>query len=117
MLSDDDRCPPGYRAELATAAWLKFLLVSETTSAGERLELLEQLNSLPQDAFSLEVLSAIKPAGATDAAMIEECVRIGDERGLDLLATEEVFGNLRRLNPSLLDAVKLMFPRLPALWS
>src|SRR5262245_13911325 len=111
MLNDDDRCPPGYRSELAFASYLKRLLVTSGASVGERLELLEGLNSLPHDAFTPAALAVIKPAGATDTARIEECARIGDERGIDLLASSEVFGNLRRLNPSLGDAIRIMYSK------
>ena len=104
----------GHRYEIAFASYIKRILVTQEMTAGDRLDLLEGLNRLLDQRSNKEVLAAIKPVCASGAAMIEECMKLNKSgppyRGFDLLGSLEVFDRLRQLNPSQLEAIRLLVP-------
>lgn len=115
-LTEDERhvvnVPVGYLYTLVIVAYTKRALVSSKTPVGERLRMLEAINGFVDGYFTEAALAAIEPARETEAEMIAECLNVdeGEPRrgkGLDLLASWEVFGHLLALNPSLLAAIKL----------
>jgi hypothetical protein len=99
--------PVGYRYTMVFVAHVKRALVSCEMPVGARLQMLEAINGSVDSYFTAAALAAIEPACDTEAQMIEECLKIEDGKGLDLLASWEVFGHLLALNPSLLAAIKL----------
>jgi hypothetical protein len=115
-LSADEKlilnCPPGYLWMIIMASWVKHWLVTVKMTTEERLEILEKLNGLTDEKFTAEALATIKPANDISVQMIEEARKLDDagdlSRSFDVLVGWETFGHLVRLNPSILDAIKLM---------
>jgi hypothetical protein len=115
-LSDDDQLasntPAGYVHLMLMAAYAKRGLQFKA-SIGKRLKLLELLNSLTDGYFTPEMLSVIEPMCDTQMEMVSEArslVREDDRLGnasFAVLTKPQVFGHFRRLNPSLLAAIKL----------
>jgi hypothetical protein len=71
---------------------------------------LEQLNGLVDEYFTPAALAAINPADNVSAQIIREANKLDDDhnwRNVYVLTSSEVFGNLVRLNPSILEAMKL----------
>jgi hypothetical protein len=115
-MTEDERfvvnVPVGYRCTLVMVSHVKRALVSCEMPLGERLRMLEGINSFVDSYFTEEALAAVEPACKTGAEMIKECLKIDRgnlklSKGFDLVASEEVFGHLLELNPSLLVAIKL----------
>ena len=78
-----EHIPPGYRYLMITAALIKRALLAPKMPPGERLELLEQLNSLPDAVFTTDLLVAIKPMTGAEAAMVDAAASLDgrdDER-------------------------------------
>jgi hypothetical protein len=104
--------PLGYRYTLVIVSHAKRALVSYEMPVGVRLRMLEAINDSVDGYFTEAALAAIEPACDTAVEMIHECMKVDEGnprlgKGLDLLASHEVFGHLLALNPSLLTAIKL----------
>jgi hypothetical protein len=100
-------CPAGYRYTMIIAAFVKRALVTIDMTAGERLHMLEQLTKMVDRYFTHAALAAIKPAGATFAAMVVEAQKLGDKKSFVLLTSWDVFNALLRHEPSLLEAIQI----------
>ncbi|MCX7313807.1 MAG: hypothetical protein NTV56_19335 [Alphaproteobacteria bacterium] len=78
-----------------------------------RSDFLEGLERLIDGRVITEkVMAAIKPADDVSFAMIREADALPVFKKYEVLASVEVFGALAKLNPSLLDALRLCFPDL-----
>jgi hypothetical protein len=115
-MTEDERLvvnvPVGYLCSMVIVSHIKRALVSCKMSVGLRLRMLELLNANVDLYFTEAALAAIEPACDTAVEMIHECLKVDEGnprigKGFDLLASWEVFGHLIKLNPSLLDAIKL----------
>jgi hypothetical protein len=101
---------PGYKYDLVIASVIKREIITEKMTAGDRLELLEALGKAVDRRFTSEAMSLIEPADATSLAMVREAWKLDSEDAhpsFELLTSEEVFGNLCALNPSLLAAIRV----------
>jgi hypothetical protein len=113
-LSDDDRLvvhtPVGYQHLMLWAAYVKRALQGDM-KAGKRLRLLERLNSITDWYFTPEMLAAIEPMCDTGDAMMREALSLDGDKGCEnsfkILTSWRVFGHFRRLNPSLMTAIRL----------
>ena len=70
-MTDVALIPPGYRCAMLTAALIKRALAAPNMPPGERLELLEKLNALPDGVFTPAMLIAIKPMTDAEVAMVD----------------------------------------------
>jgi len=106
--------PPGYRYSLVLAGYFKRVLTSQELSLGERLAILEGLDSFAHGNLTSATLAAVAPAGETTVQIIEQALRLDLDAGSEgeasfgVLTRPDVFGNLLRLEPSLGDAIRLM---------
>jgi hypothetical protein len=116
-LSEDERLivylPVGYRSELIEASLIKRMLIRTETTAGDRLRLLETLGHMIRDQFPAAAMAAIEPADDVTAEIVREARSLDaeDSHGMAsyrMLTSWMVFDHLARLNPSLLDAIRLM---------
>ena len=112
-LTDDElrivETPPGYLSSFVMVSWLKHVLTAREMRAEERLELLEALGKL-LDARCATALVAIRPASGVEVQMIQEALAAGPSAGLDLLGSFPVFAPLAKLNPTLMEAIKIWWP-------
>jgi len=96
--------PCGYNSNFLLAGWLKRELQDETLEPAQRLEMLEQLNSLTHQLFDEDVLRAIEPMSDVEYSMFLELMKVspGDNKKatFDLMRREDVFGKFRSVNPS-----------------
>jgi hypothetical protein len=104
--------PRGYKDTLLLISRLKAWLEVETVAA-YRLEALEALHRQITPWVTTEVLAAIRPADDVTLRIIAEAESLdteGDDglRSYKVLTSWEVFSDLCRLNPSLLDAIRMM---------
>ncbi len=105
--------PVGYRSEMVLVAWTKAMLVScKNMPVGDRLRMLEAINSFVDAYFTEAALAEIEPACDTAIEMIHECLKVDEGKprcgkAFDLMASSGVFGHLLKLNPSLLEAIRL----------
>lgn len=105
------QCPAGYRFNLVAVSYLKRVLATRQMTIGDQLEFLEALNGMVDERFTTEGLALVKPADDISAQMIEEARKLDADdstlsRSFDVLTSWEVFGNLVRLNPTIMDAMK-----------
>jgi hypothetical protein len=103
--------PRGYKHALVLVSYFKRALARESMTVGERLEILEGISAMVDGYFTAAALALIAPAGDTDAQMIEAALSLdheNDERSFSVLTGWEVFGNLVRLNPTIMAAIKTM---------
>jgi hypothetical protein len=123
-LSNDDQlvasCPSGYWIELLLAAVTKRWLQSDSLPVAERLQFLTTLADMSAPGagnmttvMTHEAVAAIEPANDEVAEIVEAALKLGSDddshhAGLDLLARWSVFTSLLRMQPSLMDAIKLM---------
>lgn len=134
-LSDTDlvicHVPVGYLYTTLVISLLKRTLLVCPMDTGERLEILEQLNGLATGPISPIALSLIAPMCDTAYRMVEAACQLDppDEypypehdpdalnrtcpgrKSFAMLTSWEVFGHLRRLNPSIDEALLLCFSR------
>ena len=106
--------PIGYRYTLVIVAYTKRVLVSYEIPVGERLRMLEAINSFVDNIFTEAALAVIEPACDTAMEMICECMKVDEGnprcgKAFDMMGTSPVFGHLLKLNPTILAAIKL-FP-------
>jgi hypothetical protein len=116
-LSDDERLivhmPPGYQFELVFIAYAKRVLEHDPLSVGQRLQLLEFLESRADGFFGPAAVAAIAPASSPFAAIVDEALRPDrdpKQNGMPsfhILTNLEVLSNLLQLNPSLIQAIRL----------
>jgi hypothetical protein len=115
-LSDDGKLavytPAGYIHLMLWASAAKRALQWEM-KPGKRLKLLEKLNSLTDNYLTPEMLAIIEPMCDTQVEMMNEARSLDreDDRlgqaSFDVLTSWRVFKHFRRLNQSLLAAIKL----------
>lgn len=110
--------PVGYRYTVILISLLKRVLVSCPMTAPDRLELLEQLNQQVDLHIPPIALTVIQPACDTAVDFIAEALSLDPPDGAppcresyNVLTSSEVFGYLRRLNPSIDEALSLGFRR------
>ena len=113
-LSDDDRLavhtPAGYVHRMLWASYAKRALTCDIKT-GQRLRLLEKLNSMVDLYLTEEMVRSIEPMCDTGAAMMDEALSLDGEKGCEnsfkILTSWRVFRHFRRLNSSYLAAIKL----------
>jgi hypothetical protein len=117
-LSADERtlllCPRGTRYELLLISLLKHCLQDDKLSAGVRLGLLEQLNSLADE----RTLAVVEPMCATGLRMVDAAMGLDAGKAdpphhasFNMLTREDVWGSFCQLNPSLVTAAKMPMAR------
>jgi hypothetical protein len=109
MAEADDIVPDGYRYAFVMATIFKRVLANDPMTIGERLEMLEALNAMVDAWFTAEALALLAPADDTTLEIAREAWKLdgdNDAQSFALLTSEEVFGNLVRANPSIMDAIK-----------
>jgi hypothetical protein len=96
------------------AAYVKRILIMPEVklTPNEQLQALRSLNAMVDLTFTAEALQAIEPACDTFMEMVDEAMKADKDRkrcneSFTILTSEEVFDNLTRLNPSLIEARKL----------
>jgi hypothetical protein len=107
-----DHTPVGYRWLIVYAAILKRVLANDPMTTGERLEMLEALNTMTGAWFTTEALALLAPADDTTLEIVRMAWRLDrdDATGsasFDVLTSEEVFSDLARLNPTIVAAIKV----------
>lgn len=121
-ITDDERLvlhtPVGYRYTMVLVALTKRILTTYELSVGDRLRMLEAINSFVDNVFTEAALAAIAPASDTEMDMIRECWRADEgatRRGasLDLMASQDVFAHFVKINPTLLASIRLLHKRRP----
>jgi hypothetical protein len=96
----------GHRYVLICAAMLKRVLADSDLKPGDRLDLLEKLDSLEDREISRDMLAAIEPASDGEVAIV------GEAEGLDshanrgnasfrVLTSNEVFAMFKSLRPAI----------------
>jgi len=110
--------PLGHQYELILAGYFKRTLLEQGMSVADRLHTLEGLGTLVHGALTPAALAAVAPAGETMMQIVEEALRIDldansetCEASFAVLTRPDVFANLLKLEPSLLDAMRLMADR------
>jgi hypothetical protein len=110
-LSEDERLvahvPVGYMHTLLLISYIKHVLGRCPMSVGERLTMLENLNRLVDNYITADVLATVSPSCNATAKMIFETDALEANDAFKVLTSWEVFGNFLKLNPTLLDAIKL----------
>ena len=121
----------GDRYNVLVISLLKKALLSCPTDAGERLEILEDLNNCAHGPINHFALGLIQPMCDTGYRMVEAARELDapDENpyphydadamerpcpgraSFKMLTSAEVFGHFRRLNPSIDEALRLCFGR------
>jgi hypothetical protein len=115
MSEDDKRLvalfPVGCRFSLIIAGYTKWALAACSMGAKAQLEMLEGIAGLADGFFNARALAEVRPCCEVSAQMIETALRNdGDERcskSFNVLTRAEIFGELLRLNPSWLRAIRL----------
>jgi hypothetical protein len=110
--------PTGHRYTMIIAAYVKRLLVTPAArfTANDQLKMLEGLASLIGTYFTADALAAIDPACDVFMSMVDEAKRANKDpkrcnESFEILTSWEVFNHLVRLNPSLLEAIKICHQR------
>jgi hypothetical protein len=105
--------PRGTRYELLLISLLKRCLQDDKLSAGVRLQLLEQLNSLADD----RTLATVEPMDATSAQMLHTAMELDAAKSeaphhasFNLLTSSAVWRLFAERNPTLITALKTMAP-------
>jgi hypothetical protein len=105
-------CPRGTRYELLLISLLKYCLQDDKLSAGVRLQLLEQLNSLADD----RTLAVVEPMDAISAQMLHTAMTLDGGKPeppcphFAMLTRQGVFSSFCKLNSTLLAGLKTMAP-------
>lgn len=107
--------PKGVRSSVVLIAHTKALLADEMPDDW-RLLFLEKLDKMADGPFPIakEVISKIRPACPTAQRMVYEARNAGENwsSSLDVIADGDVYREFVRLNPSLIEAVRLHHPRV-----
>lgn len=104
--------PVGHRVTLLLIAHTKLALIQGGMTVGDQLQMLEKLTALTDKVITPAVMAAVQPACATADRMIGEALALDGEnerltKSWDMLSSWEVYWHFLRLNPSLLDAIRL----------
>ena len=110
-LSDDGwtivHVPPGYLCNLIIISQLKCALATNGATVGERMELLEGLNTFTDKFLTAEAVAAVEPACNTALKMVHEAMALNTNEMWRLMGRFDVFSEFAKLNPSLLTAIRL----------
>jgi hypothetical protein len=105
---------PGHRWGMVLASYLKRILIMPEAklTANEQIRVLEFLAGIVDTVFDSEALAAIEPACDTAMDIVRTAMGADTDRkrineSFDILTSWEVFWHLVRLNPSLLEAVRI----------
>lgn len=119
-MTDDEailHTPTGYRWLILMATVLKRWLATSPMTASDQLEILEGLHHMTGDNFNAAALTVLAPADDATMRVVREAWKLnGDGRlspSFDVLTSADVFSNLARANPSLLQAIRIMWPDAP----
>jgi hypothetical protein len=105
--------PSGYWIDLIFIAYVKRLVISREMTLRERIENLEFLDGRVHGVISPAALAAVHPANETFMQIVQEALQLdrGAEdwprSGFDVLFRWSVFNDLLKLNPSIVEAIKL----------
>jgi hypothetical protein len=104
--------PVGHRVTFLLIALAKRALVQGGMTVGDQLQMLERLMALTDTFITPAVLAAVQPCCETADKMIGEALALDGENGRltkswNMLSSWEVFWHFLRLNPSLLEAIRL----------
>ena len=105
--------PVGYWPSLIIIACTKRTLLGELL-VGERVQMLQWLNDQAWGAVTAAAVARVEPANDTFMAIVGEAMKLDDGRtddrcpeGFKVLERWSVFWDLLRLNPSMLEAIRL----------
>jgi hypothetical protein len=110
-MTDVEQLRPVYSTELLFVAVTKRWLLGEL-SVADRLAYLEWL-AARTGSITPDVVAAIQPADDTTLQIVTEAARLSlnnDDNGaatFAVLERSDVFGDLLKLNPSMLEAIRL----------
>jgi hypothetical protein len=99
--------PPGYRQDLIEIAQIKRLLLSEMPP-DLRLRFLQTMNDRVHGILTVEAMQRIEPACDTAMKMLDEMKVLSDGDKRKLFMRWNVIAEFINLNPSILEAIKLM---------
>jgi hypothetical protein len=112
-LNDDEQMlayvPSGYYLTLLWAAYLKHALINWNLPVGERLAMLQALADAADQRLTHAVLAVVEPAGPALVEIFEAAMKLDDDNAIcEVLTRWSSIQSLVRLEPSLLDAIRLM---------
>jgi hypothetical protein len=102
-------CPPGYWQMLVEIAQIKRILLGKLP-ADLRLRFLETMNDRVHGILTLEAMQCVEPACDVVMKMLEEMKALHASDQRRLFMRWNVFAAFINLNPSILEAIKLMMP-------
>jgi hypothetical protein len=109
--NDDERLlaytPPGYRHDLVIISQVKRALQSQMPD-DLRLEFLEGLDRCVRDLLTLEAMQRVEPACDTAMKMLHEIGALSMHDRCRLMCKWNVIAAFCNLNPSLIEAMKLV---------
>jgi hypothetical protein len=107
--------PCGHLFNLALVSyWKRLLLNAAATTAAERLKYLEGIQESVFGPVTAEAVALIEPACDAGNAMIGEICSLDVNKQARVFVEGDVFRLLVELNPSLLVALRLCSPYVPA---
>lgn len=104
--------PAGYRHILILIAVVKRALLSRGIKSADKLQFLENLESLPDNYIAPEMIEMVEPLNDAGYAIYAEAKSLdppGDKTGkasFAVLTGQRVFGHFLNLNPSILAAIE-----------
>jgi hypothetical protein len=99
--------PIGHLFNIAFVSFLKQGLLTIKMTAGDRLRILDSMATVINGPVTAEAVTAIEPVDAVGSEMMREIMRLPVERQVLAFRDGDVFRLMARLNPSLLQALKL----------
>ena len=99
--------PSGYWHSLVNISWVKRLLQDEMPP-DLRLRFLQVLDKTVRDHLTVEAMRRVEPACDTAMKMFDEMKRLSARDICKLMAEWNVIAAFVNLNPSILEAIKLM---------
>jgi hypothetical protein len=100
-------CPPGYWQSLIEIAQIKRVL-QDDMPADMRLQFLEHLHKRVHGHLSVEAMQCVEPACATAMKMLDEMKDLDINDQCRLMLRWNVIAVFVNLNPSILEAIKLI---------
>ena len=104
--------PPGYMYELVLIAYFKGELGKGNLTPAGAVDRLEYLDGVANNYLTPAAIAAVSPGGDEFMGIVADALKLdlgskGGFASLDALSCWEAFTGLIKLNPSLLDAIRL----------
>lgn len=99
--------PIGHLFNIAFVSFLKQGLLTIEMTAGNRLSVLDVIARVVDGPVTAKAIAAIEPADTVGLQMMREIMRLPVERQVNAFSDGDVFRLMARLNPSLLQALRL----------